>query len=178
VAQGGRAPRSAELRNTVDALPVILRKDTTELFSKYRVYSERELQSRYTILSETYVKTVNIEGQLTSMMARTMILPAALRYQGRWPRRSTPPRRRAWTTSRGRTAQDTDGDDLGVPVGDLDVGQGAAPPRDGDAFEHAKYARDKILPSMNAVRTVGDRLETMVATTCGLAEYREMLFIK
>src|SRR5206468_727358 len=52
------------LRNTVDALPVILRKDTTELFGKYRVYSERELQSRYTILSETYVKTLNIEGQL------------------------------------------------------------------------------------------------------------------
>src|SRR5436305_1508158 len=69
------------LRNTVDCLPIILRKDTTELFTKYRVYSERELQSRYAILSENYVKTVNIEGQLTSMMARTMILPAALKYQ-------------------------------------------------------------------------------------------------
>src|SRR6185503_16075047 len=69
------------LRNTVDALPVILRKDTTELFTKYKVYSERELQSRYNILSEAYVKTVTIEGQLMAMMARTMILPAALRYQ-------------------------------------------------------------------------------------------------
>src|SRR5205814_8567123 len=70
------------LKNTVDALPIILRKDSIELFGKYKVYSERELQSRYTILCESYVKTVNIEGQLTSMMARTMILPAALRYQG------------------------------------------------------------------------------------------------
>src|SRR5207302_95817 len=70
------------LKNTVDALPVILRKDTTELFAKYRVYSERELQSRFAILCENYVKTVNIEGQLMSMMGRTMILPAALRYQG------------------------------------------------------------------------------------------------
>ncbi len=66
----------------MDALPVILRKDTIELFTKYKVYSERELQSRFAILCENYVKTVNIEGQLTSMMARTMILPAALRYQG------------------------------------------------------------------------------------------------
>ena len=32
-------------------------------------------------MSENYVKTVNIEGKLMSMMARTMILPAALRYQ-------------------------------------------------------------------------------------------------
>ncbi len=70
------------LRNTVDALPVILRKDTIELFAKYRVYSERELHSRLAILGENYVKTVNIEARLTSMMARTMILPAALRYQG------------------------------------------------------------------------------------------------
>src|SRR5262249_6150059 len=69
------------VKNTVDALPVIVRTDTIELLTKYKVYTERELQSRFTILSESYVKTVNIEGQLTSMMARTQILPAALRYQ-------------------------------------------------------------------------------------------------
>src|SRR6478672_3591938 len=69
------------LRNTIDALPVIVRKDSIDLFTKYKVYSERELQSRLNILSENYVKTVSIEGQLTSVMARTMILPAALRYQ-------------------------------------------------------------------------------------------------
>src|SRR5438132_2268369 len=55
------------LRNTVDCLPVILRKDSVELLTKYRVYSERELQSRFTIFAENYVKTVNIEGQLTAM---------------------------------------------------------------------------------------------------------------
>src|SRR5206468_6170113 len=43
------------LRNTVDALPVVIRKDTIDLFTKYRVYSERELHSRYAILSENYV---------------------------------------------------------------------------------------------------------------------------
>src|SRR5207247_1377175 len=52
-----------------------------ELFGKYRVYSERELQSRFNILCEGYVKTVNVEARLTGLMAKTMILPAALRYQ-------------------------------------------------------------------------------------------------
>src|SRR5262245_25312484 len=70
------------LRNSVDALPVILRKDSVELFGKYRVYSERELHSRFNILCEGYVKTVNVEARLTSLMAKSMILPAALRYQG------------------------------------------------------------------------------------------------
>src|SRR6266446_5777431 len=38
------------LKNTVDALPVIIRKDSVDLFTKYKVYSERELQSRFVIL--------------------------------------------------------------------------------------------------------------------------------
>src|SRR5205823_5494952 len=52
-----------------------------DLFTKYKVYSEKELQSRFTILSEAYAKHVNIEGQTALMMAKTMILPASLRYQ-------------------------------------------------------------------------------------------------
>jgi glutamine synthetase len=31
------------LKNTVDALPVIVRKDAVELFGKYKVFTEREL---------------------------------------------------------------------------------------------------------------------------------------
>ena len=46
------------------------------------MYSERELQSRYVIFCEKYVKEVTIEASMMIMMAKTMILPAALRYQG------------------------------------------------------------------------------------------------
>src|SRR4029078_5412062 len=69
------------LRNTVDSIPVIIRKDSVELFAKYKVYSERELQSRYVIFSEKYVKEITIEASMMVMMSKTMILPAALRYQ-------------------------------------------------------------------------------------------------
>ena len=70
------------LKNTVEALPVILEKDSIALFSKYGVYSEGELKSRFVILCENYNKTVNVEGRLTGFMGTTQILPAALRYQG------------------------------------------------------------------------------------------------
>src|SRR5262249_33234386 len=69
------------LHNTVDCLPVIVRKDTIDLLAKYKVYSARELHSRLAILAENYVKTINVEARLTSLMARTMIIPAAVRYQ-------------------------------------------------------------------------------------------------
>src|SRR5205823_3347973 len=69
------------IKNTVDCLPVITKKENVELLTKYKVYTERELQSRQTILAENYTKTVNIEGQMASLIARTQILPASLRFQ-------------------------------------------------------------------------------------------------
>jgi glutamine synthetase len=168
------------LKNTVDVLPVILRKDSVDLFTKYRVYNERELQSRYTILSENYVKTVNIEGQLTSMMAKTMILPAALRYQTEIAANVTATK--AVGVDNGAQADLLKS--LSATVSDF---QGAisglekalAHHADGDAFAHAKYMRDAVLPAMTNVRTFGDRLETIVADDLWpLPTYREMLFIK
>src|SRR5262249_51626824 len=142
--------------------------------------SERELHSRYNIFSENYVKTVTIEGQLTAMMARTMILPAALRYQAEVAAAA------GATKAAGvdNHAQVELLKSLTATVTDF---QGAIAAldkalhhhADGDAFAHARYARDAILPAMNAVRTLGDRLETVVADDLWpLPTYREMLFIK
>jgi glutamine synthetase len=168
------------LRNTVDSLPVILRKDSVELFTKYRVYSERELQSRFAILCENYVKTVNIEARLTSMMARTMILPAALRYQGEVA--STVNACKAAGADNGAqvellkslTATITE---FQKAISSLD--HALAHHAEGDVHAHAKHFRDTILPAMADVRTLGDKLETMVADDLWpLPTYREMLFIK
>src|SRR5262245_9782246 len=168
------------LRNTVDSLPVILRRDTVELFGKYKVYSERELQSRHTIFSENYVKTVTIEGNLTSMMARTMILPAALRYQAEVAQAVNATKAAGVDNSdqaellKSLTKTITDFQNA---VATLD--KALAHHAEGDPFAHAKYARDQVLPAMNAVRTLGDKLETLVADDLWpLPTYREMLFIK
>src|SRR5262249_16766912 len=152
------------LKNTVDALPVILRKDSMSLFTKYRVYSERELQSRYNILSENYVKTVNIEGQLTAMMARTMILPAALRYQAEMAAGVNATKAAGVDNSsqvellKSLTATITS---FQATIGTLDKALGHH--AEGDPYAHAKYFRDSVLPAMSAVRALGDKLETVVA---------------
>jgi glutamine synthetase len=168
------------LRNTVDALPIILRKDSVELFGKYRVYSERELQSRQAILAEHYIKTVNVEGRLTSAMAKTMILPAALRYQTE--------------VAQAVAATKAAGVDNGAEVellrslsGTISDFQTASAKLDqalshhaeGDYLAHAKHSRDHILPAMSEVRALGDKLETVVADDLWpLPTYREMLFIR
>src|SRR6188768_350224 len=68
------------LKNTVDALPQLVGKESVELFEKYKVLNDREVHSRYEIMVETYNKTVNVEGQLTVLMANRYVLPAALEY--------------------------------------------------------------------------------------------------
>jgi glutamine synthetase len=168
------------LKNTVDALPVIIRKDTIDLFSKYKVYSERELNSRYAILSENYTKTIHIEGQLTSMMARTMILPASLRYQCEVAQAVTATKAAGVDNSaqadllKSLTAAITE---LQGSISALD--KALSHHAEGDPYAHAKAARDNVLPAMTRVRTAGDKLETMVADDLWpLPTYREMLFIK
>ena len=168
------------LRNTVDVLPVILRKDSIELFTRYKVYSERELQSRFTILAENYVKTVNIEAQLTAMMGRTMILPAALRYQAEVAAAVN-------ATKSAGVDNHSQVDFLKSLTATISDFQAALSSLDktfnhhaeGDLIAHARFARDSVLPAMSAVRTLGDRLETVVADDLWpLPTYREMLFIK
>ncbi len=168
------------LRNTPDSLPVILRKDSIELFAKYRVYSERELQSRFAILCENYVKTVNIEARLMSMMAKTMILPAALRYQGEVAS--------AVNATKAAGADNSSQlellKSLTATISDFQKATAAldralSHHADGDVHAHTKYFRDHVLPAMTEVRTLGDKLETMVADDLWpLPTYREMLFIK
>jgi glutamine synthetase len=168
------------LKNTVDAIPVIIRKDTIELFTKYKVYSERELVARYNIFSEKYAKEVTIEANMMVHMARTMILPAALRYQGE-----------VATAVNATKAAGVDASaqmehlkeltrtitEFQAALAELD--QELHHTHAGDPYSHAKSVRDNILPKMTKLRTYGDKLETLVADDLWpLPTYREMLFMK
>jgi len=167
-------------KNTVDVLPVVVKKEITDLFTKYKVYTEKELQSRYNILSENYTKTVNIEAQMTSFMARTMILPAALRYQKEVGESIAAAKAAGASTPAGLET-------FGALVGTINDFQRSIIALDkalghhaeGDAYAHAKHTRDHVLPAMNEVRKNGDKLEGMIADDLWpLPTYREMLFIK
>ena len=168
------------LKNTVDALPVIVRRDSLELFAKYKVFSERELTARYNIFAEKYVKEVIIEAATMVNMAKTMILPAALRYQAEVATAVNA------TKSAGVDAG-AQSDHLKELTSTLSKFQAATAALDhalhhkhsGEPYADAKAVRDTVLPKMVELRTLGDALETMVADDLWpLPTYREMLFIK
>jgi glutamine synthetase len=168
------------LRNTVDSIPVIVRKDSVELFAKYKVYSERELQSRYVIFSEKYVKEVTIEANMMVHMGRTMILPAALRYQAEVAAAVNATK----TAGVDPAAQLEHLRELTDSISKFQAATAALDKAvhhhgDGDVYAHAKQMRDTVVTRMADLRTLGDKLETMVADDLWpLPTYREMLFIK
>ena len=177
MAQGSSQTWPAQLKTTPEALPVLTSKEIVELFTKYNVLSEAELKSRQEIYLEQYAKVITTEANLVIRMARTVIFPAAMRYQGELA--STCASLKAIghdfkmatledVTAKLRSMQ-TEVDNL-----EKLLAHEAA-----DTLAHATYMCDKVLPAMTAVRGYADALESVVADNLWpLPSYQEMLFIR
>lgn len=66
--------------NTPEALRELVTKEAIELFVAHKVFSEKEIHSRYEIMVEQYVKTLNIEALTMIDMAKRSIMPAATSF--------------------------------------------------------------------------------------------------
>ena len=177
---GTKRPRSAAcrtLKTCVDALPQLTSPEVVALFEKYGVLTPREMQSRQDIYLEQYVKTVCTEAKLTVEMARTMIFPAAVRYQSELATTCTNLKQLGYTF-------DTDTlDEITKLVKGLQDGATALEKtlahHGGGLLEEAKHYCQQVLPAMLKVRECADKLEGLVADDLWpLPTYQEMLFIK
>ena len=158
------------LRTTADALPYLVTDDTETAFSNYGVLSRRELESRYEVMLDQYVTTLNIEAETAADLARTMLLPAAIRHLSL-----------LLTAQLGEMASETE-----ALIGELDAAIKALQSANleenqpqGDMQQAADYTRDTTIPAMVSVREVADRLEKVVADDLWpLPKYSEILFVK
>ena len=64
----------------VEAVETLVTPKSIELFGKFHIFTEAELQSRAEILYETYSKTTNIEALTMIDMASKHIIPAVTKY--------------------------------------------------------------------------------------------------
>ena len=168
------------LRTAVDALPKMGSSKNQRLFEKYGVLSPRELESRLEVRTEQYFIKVNIEAETAASMARTMILPAAVRYLNDLVSISASADG-AGVRCRGvtSTARRVSGlvDELADALDALDA-QNAELGGD-EMSSKAVHMRDNVIPAMNAVRDVVDRMEAVVPDDFWpLPTYRDMLFVK
>ncbi len=168
------------LPTTLDALPYMVKDKNAELFEAYGVLSRRELESRYEISLSQYFHTINIEGETSAEIAATMILPAAVRYlnelqEGVMRARETGIRAEGVTNTAKRVADLVDELEGALQVL---VEQNAELGGD-EVASKAVHMRKNIIPAMDRVRAVVDRLEKVIPDDLRpLPSYRDMLFIK
>jgi glutamine synthetase len=165
------------LRTTLDALPELITEPSMELFERYKVFSRREMHSRYEIGLEQYALTIGVEARLTLEVGSTLILPAAVRYQTELALNL------GALKAAGVEADASTLTEVTTPLADLraalsDLKTDLAAQAGETALAEAEHARDALLPAMAAVRSAADLLEGIVADDLWpLPTYQEMLFI-
>jgi glutamine synthetase len=165
------------LRTTPDALPELISEKALELFSKYGVFTHREMESRYEIGLEQYVLSVNVEARSVLELGSTVILPAAIRYQTELATNVAALKAAGVEADLGELSKITE------LVSSLRSGLaalGAALAHEGsdDLAKHALFSRDTLLPAMLGIREAVDTLEGVVADNLWpLPTYQEMLFM-
>ncbi len=168
------------IRNAVDAILVLKDKDVGQLLSKFGILTEEEISSRMTVMLENYAKTINVEAFVTSNIGRRMLLPAAFEYQQRLAETVLKTRRasrRASTAAAEEALHELTScaARLSDSLSQLERVHAGAEEHRGDAAARAKYFRDKVIPTINAVREAADALELITDDDLWpLPKYREM----
>tara|TARA_R110002073_G_scaffold118918_5_gene259357 strand:+ start:314921 stop:317116 length:2196 start_codon:yes stop_codon:yes gene_type:complete len=150
------------LVSTAQALPVLQSSKVKAVFKKYKVLSKTELESRAEIFAEKYITEIGIEARQMVAMGKNMILPAAIKHQ----------------LNIAEAVGATEGVNVDCSVlraqledfvelvsafndrlGDLDrirVIPGT------DTMAQCMYCCEQIIPAMETLRDLGDKLETEV----------------
>lgn len=170
-------------KQTIDALPAITSPAVVSMMEKYKVLTPREVASREEIYFEQYVLTLNVEAKLTQEIAKTIIYPAAVRYQSELAA-SAANCKAAGVEFDPSLLNKLSGliKSLNEKISHLEHlneegghgGHGVSNPK-----QSAERCAKKVKPAMQDVRDVVDELETIVADDhWPLPTYQEMLFIK
>ena len=69
------------VKNVPDAYEVFNEEQTIELFDRLGVLAPNEVEARFGILNETYVKKLQIEARIIGDMCLNHVIPAAVKYQ-------------------------------------------------------------------------------------------------
>ena len=167
------------LKNTVDALPQIVTPEAIKLLDRFKILNGRETHARYEVFLEAYNKTINIEGQLMTLMANRYILPAALEYLKQIGQSVAAVKAGGATTAQGKKLLGIYSKLVDKFKVQTDALAAALDHGNGSAEKHAKYMRDKVVPAMERLREIGDEIEVLTPHQLWpLPTYREMLFVK
>lgn len=71
----------SNVKTTPEALNAYVSKPSKDLFERNDIFNVRELEARYEIMQESYVKKIDIEAKVLGQLAISHVIPSALTYQ-------------------------------------------------------------------------------------------------
>ena len=167
-------------RRTPEALAQLETRQSRQLLTSLGIFTGDELDSRYHVRLERYIKDMLIELHTMREMVDTMVLPAAFAYVGELSEASS----QAKSAGIKVIPQIATANSVGAMIADLQKYRAAL----GKVIDKAEGLHDDIVKqaelltadgadSMAAVRACCDALELAVSDDCWpLPKYREMLF--
>jgi glutamine synthetase len=168
------------LRRTPEALAQLMTKQSRKLLTSLSILSETELDSRYHVRLERYIKDMLIELHTLREIVDTMVLPAAFDYSGDLANAAA----QAKSAGIKNIPQITAANDLGALITELQKHRTAL----GKVIDKAEAMHDDVVKqaelltaagadAMGEVRKCCDAIELAVSDNCWpLPKYREMLF--
>ncbi len=154
------------LPTTVDALPYYVDPKNVALFERQKVFTREEVESRYEIKMETYIKVIDIEAMSMIDISRHLILPAAIAYAKDVAssinvKKSVAPELEAEAEKALLSSLNAQTNTLYQATEKLEsVLKGCD--AGADMLARARYPRDQVIAAMNEVRAAGDALEGIV----------------
>jgi glutamine synthetase len=160
------------LRRTPEALAEMVKKDAREFLARTRVFSESEIEARYHVKIERYIKDIEIEVEALKGLVQTHVLPAAYRQHSLL---SSAGARKAISVALERLGVHMD--DVLTRMAELQEASDRAS-AESSLEKKAHLLADEVVPAMAGVREVCDRVEESVADEFwSLPKYREMLLL-
>jgi len=162
-------------KTTPEAIADFMVKKNVEVFVRHNVLSEEEISSRYKILLEQYIKTVNIEAECALTIAKTMILPVCMKHQNNLLSATSAINDKIQKELVNKYVALVS--DFITKITELER---AMDKKDSieDEEKKAEFFCKEILPAMNRLRACADLLEEETDDSLWpLPKYREMLFV-
>jgi glutamine synthetase len=156
-------------KTTMESLKALITPQTKALFEKYRVFTARELESRYEVFEEEFHRRIHIEGEIALEIATSMIEPVVARELGALAKNIVAAKEAGLT--KGLSSLNARAKVLGTELDNLHQKR--------DALKAAlKSIHEDIIDAMQDLRVTVDALEQIIPDECWpLPKYREMLFV-
>lgn len=153
--------------STVDATKALIADKNVKILEKHGILSKIEAESRYEIVLENYIKTINIEARTMLEMSKRQILPAAIKYAEKLSDSYNKVLATGLKVDNSVVANLLTNvieitNSFNSNIEKLEAVNTKAAELDGDIFDIACYYRDVVFTAMAALRIDGDKLETIV----------------